>query len=388
MRLVFLSVHFASGLRRRRKAAGVFFIDLTAGNAPAGIWQRPYVAPDQTHEVEMTVHIKRKISGAFAALAVALACVASATAQTASKRSGEEVTWPSVVCRGAQCEPITAKGWLFAKPGQTGVVIVSHGSIGVDYRVFDRADHLQSAGYAALVVDHWGPRGIGEVLSDLVNASSKGASDFNIALDTYTAASWLRRERDFEKVGAIGASFGGGAQAVIQQRWAMQTIEKTYEYHYKKPFVARPLDAQVGLYGFCGYRNKVRDAFNGAPLLLINGDKDEMDPAAMCEKFVPWMNERGGKVKQVTLKGHYHSFDAREPATYSPRIVHTGKCDLLQDEKGVTDQATGEFAAGTGVEPLLAVLKKCGTAWGATNGHSGDPNVAVPLWLAFFKEHM
>lgn len=314
---------------------------------------------------------------------------ASVHAQTSSKGNGEALTWDSIVCRGPRCEPIKAKGWLFAKPGQTNVVIVSHGSVGVDYRVFDRVDHLQREGYAAFVIDHWGSRGLGEVLTDLKGAPSKGASELNIAFDIYTAASMLRKQRDFDKVGAIGASFGGGAQITAQQDWAKSVMEKTYEYHYKRPFVVRPLDAQVSLYGFCGYRNKLRDKFNGAPILFISGEKDEIDPAEYCERFAPWANERGGKAKFVMIKGAYHTFDARESAKWMGNIQHTGKCDLMVDEKGITNLKNGDLTPGVDNNTALPLaIAKCGTAWGFTSGNIGDPNVAVPLWMAFFKEHM
>lgn len=315
--------------------------------------------------------------------------LAPASAQTANKQNGEAVTWSSAVCRGGKCEPLTVKGYLFAKPGQKAVVVVSHGSVGVDYRVFDRVDKLQEAGYAALVPEHWASRGLGEILTDLKGAPAKGASELNMAFDIYSAASWLRTERGFDKVGAIGASYGGGAQVTMQQAWAKDVIEKTMAFHYKKPFVVRPLDAQVSLYGFCGYRNKLRDKFNGAPLLFIGGEKDEQTPAKLCEQLAPWMNERGGNVKAITLKGAYHTFDARERASWIGNIKHMGKCDLMIDEKGTTNLTTGVLTPIVDFNAALPkAVEECATAWGFTSGNIGDPNIAVPLWLAFFKDHM
>jgi dienelactone hydrolase len=323
-----------------------------------------------------------------ASMALSIVLLDTAWAQTSSKHSGEQVSWPSIVCRGAKCEPLLMRGYLFAKAGQKNVVIVSHGSVGVDYRVFDRVDKLNEAGFAALVPEHWASRGLGEILTDLKGGPGKGASELNMAFDIYTAASWLRRERDFDKVGAIGASYGGGAQITAQQAWAKDVMERTFEYHYKKSLVVRALDAQVSLYGFCGYRNKLRDKFNGAPLLFINGEKDEIAPAALCEQIGPWMNERGGNVKVVTLKGAYHTFDARERATWIGSIQHMGKCDLLVDEKGITNVKTGVLTPGENNSALPKAVEGCTTARGFTSGHSGDPGIAVPLWIGFFKEHM
>lgn len=308
----------------------------------------------------------------------------SSTAQTANQQNGEAVEWPSLVCRGAKCEPLPVHGWLYAKSGQKNVVIVSHGSSGISYVVFDRVDALQQAGFAALVIDHWGSRGLGGQLDDLKGAQQRGATELNMAFDIYTAEEMLR-QRGFEHVGSIGGSAGGGAQIMAQQKWAMQIVEKSYTHYYKKPFTARPLDAQVGLYSFCGYRNKVRDAYNGVPLMLISGAADNMTPAEYCEHITPWMNERGGHVTFVSIPGAYHSFDGREPMH---RILakHMAKCDLVVDEKGITNLKTGDVTPNP--SDLATAVDKCGNTVGFIAGNIGDRNVATPIWINFFKEHM
>lgn len=324
----------------------------------------------------------------FFALAVCLLVSGNtALAQSASKDNGEAVSWPSILCRGPKCEPLTAKGWLFAKPGMKNVVIISHGSDGIDYRVFDRVDHLNQAGFAALVIDHWGSRGLSAQTSDLKGAPQRGATEFNMASDIYTAASMLRKERGFEHVGSIGGSGGGGAQIMVQQKWAMQTLEKTYEYWYKKPFVARPLDAQVGLYAFCGYRNKLRDAFNGVPLLLISGSDDDMTPPEYCQRIVSWMNERGGHVSYAEVKGGYHAFDGRD-GPHRILVKHMGACDLMVDEKGITNLKTGDLTTGEYSAALVQAIDKCGNTLGFMAGTRGDSQAAVPMWIDFFKKYL
>lgn len=322
------------------------------------------------------------------ALVGALVICAPAGAQTASKRNGEEVTWPSIVCRSGKCEPMTGRGWLFSKPGQTKVVIVSHGSVGIDGRVFDRVDQLQAAGFASLAVDHWGPRGLGEILSNLKDAPARGGSELNMAFDIYTAADMLRNERGFDKVGAIGASYGGGAQITAQQKWAMDVIGKTVSFHYKRDFIARKLDAQVSLYGFCGYRNALRDAFNGVPLLILSGERDDIDPPQLCERLAPWMNERGGNVKFSVIPGVAHTWDSRDRETWIPDVVHMGKCDLLVDAKGITDLASGRLTPGDNNTALPKAVALCATARGFHSGSRGDPFVAVPQWIDFFRRNL
>jgi len=246
------------------------------------------------HALSVSINLEGFMKRTLVALGIAVSF--SVSAQTASKQNGEEVAWDSIVCRVGKCEPVKVRGYLFAKPGDKAVVIVSHGSVGVDYRAFDRVDRLREANIAALVPEHWASRGLGEILTDLKGAPAKGASELNMAFDIYTAASWLRKERGFDKVGAIGASYGGGAQITVQQKWARDLIEKVVEFNYKKPFVARPLEAQVSLYGFCGYRNKLRDKFSGAPLL--HQRREGRDRTGQALRAAGTLDERARRQRQ------------------------------------------------------------------------------------------
>ena len=96
-----------------------------------------------------------------------------------------------------------------------------------------------------------------------------------------------------------------------------------------------------------------------------------------------------GREDLQVIKGAYHGFDAGEYAKFIPGVLHTGNCNLLQDEKGVLDEATGKFTPGAGVQPLLVAIKECSTARGFHNGYTGDSaKVAVAAWTAFFKQHL
>src|SRR4051812_40650955 len=84
-------------------------------------------------------------------------------AWAARPEEAEKINVPSVVCKGQPllCERLAVVGYLFAKPGQQKAVLISHGSQGIDARMYEYVDALQKEGFAALVLDHWGPRGIG-----------------------------------------------------------------------------------------------------------------------------------------------------------------------------------------------------------------------------------
>jgi dienelactone hydrolase len=277
-----------------------------------------------------------------------------------------------------------AKGLLFVEPGQNKVVLISHGSQGIDARMFDYVKSLREAGFAALVIDHWVPRGVDATHNDYVATGLKGANEFNMTFDVLTAADWLRQQRGFERVGSMGESQGGAAEIMYQQKWMHEMVERNVQRLYAKDFRVKPIDALVSLYGYCGYRNAVRDAFAGTPFLFITGEVDDETPSRYCERLVPWINERGGNAKIIVIPGEGHSFDApykRQRNVFGP---HYAKCDMLVDETGVTELNSGEKIPGQSINALMA---KCRS----TVYHSGywkDRFVAVPHWIGFFKQNL
>lgn len=313
---------------------------------------------------------------------VALAALA-AVAQQARREEAEAVTWPSLVCAEGSCRKLDARGWLFATPGAKAVVMISHGSQGVDSRMFDYVDALRRDGFAALVIDHWGPRGIGVTHDDYTAASRKGGNEYNMAADSLAAAEWLRSTRGYAKVGSIGESQGGGAAVMLQQQFAQRGIEANMRRLYGTDWRARPVDAVVGLYGYCGYRNAPRDAYVGTPFLFITGAEDDETPSRYCERHVGWMNARGGNAAIVVLPGVGHSFDAPYPARHATG-PHYAKCDVLVDDNGVSELNSGARVPGS--DPT-AVFARC-LGRGYTTGARGDRFVAVPHWTAFFRRHL
>jgi len=90
-------------------------------------------------------NVTRLLAYTVAAFSV-LAAVAT-NAQTTKPSDGQPVTWPSVTCKGQPgvCDRQEAKGILFAQPGQTKVVLISHGSQGVDSRMYDYVEQCESS---------------------------------------------------------------------------------------------------------------------------------------------------------------------------------------------------------------------------------------------------
>jgi len=316
------------------------------------------------------------ISGLLLLLA---ACV---TTGKASRESGERVTWNSVACTGQPvvCNGMEAVGYFFAKPGASSAVLVTHGSQGLDLRLFEYADALLAQGHAVLVIDHWTPRGISVTHQDYVAAALKGGNEFNMAFDSLTGADWLRR-RGFTRIGSIGESQGGAAALYLVQRWLHETVARNVTRLYGRPFTVTPLDAVVGLYPYCGYRHAVRDAYVATPLLLVTGAEDDETPSRYCERYVPWMNGRGGKGEITVLPGVGHSFDApyRRRFGNGPQYAN---CDILVEPGRVTELNSGASTPG---EDSRALFAQC-LRQGYHSGYLGDRFVAVPVWTGFFRK--
>lgn len=305
-------------------------------------------------------------------------------AQKAKPDQAEAVTWPSMLCARGTCEPMEARGLLFATPGATSVVLISHGSQGVDSRMFDYVDALAGAGFAALVIDHWKPRGIGSTHDDYVAASARGGNEYNMAADSLTAATWLR-QRGYRKVGSIGESQGGASAVMMQQKFMIAAVERNMRRMHGGTYDARPVDAVVGLYPFCGYRNAKRDAYAGTPFLFVTGEVDDETPSRYCERHVGWMNGRGGNASIVVLPGEGHSFDAPYRRRRSLFMPHYAQCDVLVDETGITELNSGTKAPG---EDVAAMLARCVRKDGYHTGWWKDRFIAVPHWLGFFRQHL
>lgn len=323
--------------------------------------------------------MKKLNTAAFMAL-----LAATAFAQQARPDQAEVVSWQSIVCAEGKCDRLEARGLLFATPGARSAVMISHGSQGVDSRMFDYVDALRREGFAALVIDHWTPRGIGVTHDDYVAAGRKGGNEYNMAADSLTAAEWLRHARGYGKVGSIGESQGGSAAIMVQQKFAHAGIQSNVRRLWNKPdWTLTPVDAVVGMYGYCGYRNALRDAYAGTPFLFITGAEDDETPSRYCERHTGWMNGRGAQARIVVLPGEGHSFDAPYALrrAFGPQYA---KCDVLVDQTGTTELNSGRHSPGQDVGAMMA---SC-VARGYSTGNRGNRLVAVPHWIGFFKEHL
>ena len=110
-----------------------------------------------------------------------------------------------------KCEPITLPAYLMKASDRAALVIISHGSQGLDKRHGDYARQLVANGMNAIVLGHWEARGLGKIQFDYDKARRQGGDSPNQAMDVLTAATYFKERPEWAnaKVGHIGESMGG-----------------------------------------------------------------------------------------------------------------------------------------------------------------------------------
>lgn len=322
------------------------------------------------------------------ALVLSAFVASQAGAQQATKSSGEKIVFDSMTCIGQPfvCNPQAIPAWLFSREGASSMVVINHGSQGLDSRIFEYAEQLNKQGIAALVIDHWTPRGFQDTHTNYAATEKLGGNQLAQAIDTLLAVENIRRSRpQFQRFGSIGESLGGGTAIQLVKTWLYPMIESQAGKLLNRHVKVGKLDAIVGMYGHCGHRSATTDRFVDTPVLLITGELDDETPSKYCEDYIPWMNSRGGMGEIVVLSGVGHSFDAPYPRK---RINerHFAKCDFFVNGSQVTLTTTGETLNYT-PSNYAALREKC-SAVGFHSGYVGDRFVAVPHWTEFFRRHM
>ena len=203
--------------------------------------------------------------------------------------------------------PVTIEATLIrpAGPGPFPAVVQLHGCAGVEAQSFRWARWFAERGYAALVVDSFGPR---RARSDC----RSGPDDPPVTArfdDAFGALRYLQSlpEVRADRVAAIGWSQGGVyAMAVING----PSLERARARGVALPTIGSTTGgfaAGIGVYpGGCFSLVGERVI---RPLLVLIGEADDWTPAAKCREMVEAMRSRGADATIVTYPGAYHYFD-------------------------------------------------------------------------------
>lgn len=217
-------------------------------------------------------------------------------------------------------KPVPVRGQLLLPPGTAKVpaVVIGHTVGGVQPFLFHRwAKALNEAGYAAFVVDSFGPRGMGSMHT----SSAVEINGAYLIADAFSALRVLATHPriDAGRVAFIGFSMGGGtAPYVVQERFRRAVLGDS------------PLRfaAAVGHYPHCHY-NFIENQPSPVPLFLFLAEKDDWTPAEQCQQYGKLLLERGYKVNVRVYEGANHGYDEDRSSTTIANANSMGNCDPL-----------------------------------------------------------
>lgn len=217
-------------------------------------------------------------------------------------------------------KPLPVRGQLSLPPGAGKVpaVVIGHTVGGVQPYLFHRwAKALNEAGFAALVVDSFGPRGMGS----MVASTALEINGAYLIADAFSALRVLATHPriDAGRIAFIGFSMGGGtAPYLIQERFRRAVLGDS------------PLRfaAAVGHYPHCHY-NFIENQPSPVPLFLFLAEKDDWTPAQQCMQYGKLLAERGYKVSVKVYEGANHGYDEDRSSIAIPSANSMGNCDPL-----------------------------------------------------------
>lgn len=285
------------------------------------------------------------------------------------------------------CEPVSIKSTLYLPKAPTDTLItITHGSQGLDERHTNYALQLNGLGYAALVIDHWGPRGIGKAHHDYAGSNQKGARAINMALDSLKAMNLLSKQPyQFIKFGFIGESMGGSAALWFEKNY----FYKEYSRIFGSDSLVKP-KAIVALYTHCDERN-YELGFNAIPTLILSASEDNDTPAKYCQIYSDWVNkDKGGKITFIVLPNQYHDFDAPYRLFQTRHAQNPSDCVSSIRGNIRTWDITGEQFANN-AQGYKEYINKCVHSAGAKpvwTGNTGNPKTGFKEWSDFLVKNL
>jgi dienelactone hydrolase len=207
---------------------------------------------------------------------------------------------------GGPTSGAAAELYLPAGAAPVGAVVVLHGCDGIEPHYRQWAQRLADWGYAALLIDSFGPRGFQEVCNRGLLVPPEAQ-----ARDAFDGAAYLRAAPQVhaQRVGVIGFSHGG---------WAvLKAVLAGLVRRPNEPAFA----AAVAFYPGCEPRDPPGRPLETDTLILI-GDADDWTPAARCAKWRDAVQTHGHVLQMKTYPGARHGFDAPgQPHFYAGHYV-------------------------------------------------------------------
>ncbi|MCW5604994.1 MAG: dienelactone hydrolase family protein [Burkholderiales bacterium] len=268
------------------------------------------------------------------ALVRLLVCAALLALHAAAARAAyltEWVEFPALKEFNGESVELSALQFRPQGPGPFPAVVLMHGCSGMytpsgyvtaSYR--RRAEMLVEAGYVALLVDSFRPRGHWSICALQKRPILESRERMQ---DAYAARQWLNRQPYVAtgRVGLMGWSNGGTG-----------TLHAMRETNRMEP----GFRAAIAFYPGCRTLSRAKMPYRPyAPLLLLVGEADDWTPAEPCRQLAEIARTAGAPFELVTYPDAHHSFDTiNSPVRYRPDVRNLNK----PDRKGAT---SGEHPA-------------------------------------------
>jgi len=201
-------------------------------------------------------------------------------------------------------------------------VIVVHGLGG--YRDANEgfvAAELRKAGFATLTYDSFAARGTtGAALQGSPGYLPPGVADAYAALRLLSGEPRI----DPDRIAIIGFSYG----AEVAHLTAFETLRSALNPGPGR-FVAHVAFYPGGTFGAIAEAN----AYTGAPVLMLLGERDDNLPVAKIEAYLAYARAAGtpAPIQTVIYPGAYHAWTVPDQPTarFYPDLVSTKKCPLI-----------------------------------------------------------
>ncbi len=234
----------------------------------------------------------------------------------------------SIYDRLEYATPTTGLGYL-SYPAhadeQVPAVILLPGSGGIKPgREHEYAALLNEHGYAALVIEYYAPRGVGDETNYVIRTSA--VTEFDLITDAYAALELLSTSPriDGKRIAVMGFSYGGMAARLAMDHRIHQALAPEH------PGFA----AHIDVYGPC-FQKLGTQSTNGAPLLTLRGSNDASNDLAACALRESEMRSLGVQVEAHVYEGAGHSWENEAPAELKPDAPYLQGCEWVYDEEGV-----------------------------------------------------
>lgn len=280
------------------------------------------------------------------------ALLGSAPAHAAPEMQRVELPLPSGTVLRAHWLPAAAQPGQPARPA----VLALHGCGGLyakggvlSSRYRETADTLYTAGYAVLMPDSFGSRGLSNVCQTRYSDRTVGVNDR--VQDARAALLWLAAQPgvDAQRIGVLGWSNGG------------TTTLNLLEQRRTHPEAGEPPVAGAAVfYPGCAPLLRRKAEIEGVPLLMQLGALDDWTPAQPCVDWAATLKARAGTDVTVHVyEDSYHGFDGTAPVRLrgdvpngtSAKGVHQGGNPLARAQSLAAMQSFWSGVLGTRAAP-------------------------------------